>query len=46
MRRDRRFQLLFNRDRVALILDCLEQARRTFSASGEKSEEELAEILR
>ena len=43
MRRDR-FQLLFNRDRVALILDCLEQARRTFSASGEKSEEELAEI--
>ena len=22
MRRDRRFQLLFNRDRVALILDC------------------------
>ena len=44
MRRDRRFQLLFNRDRVALILDCLEQARRTFRASGEKSEEELAEI--
>ena len=44
MRRGRRFQLLFNRDRVALILDCLEQARRTFSASGEKSEEELAEI--
>jgi len=43
MRRDR-FQLLFNRDRVALILDCLEQARRTFRASGEKSEEELAEI--
>ena len=29
---------------MALILDCLEQARRTFSASGEKSEEELAEI--
>ena len=43
MRRDR-FQLLFNRDRVALILECLEQARRTFRASGEKSEEELAEI--
>ena len=37
MRRDR-FQLLFNKDKMALILDCLEQARRTFSASGEKSE--------
>ena len=33
MRRGRRFQLLFNRDRVALILDC-ETFKEIFKGGG------------
>ena len=44
MRRGRRFQLLFDSESMLLIWECLEEARRAFSHSREKGDEELEKI--